>query len=69
MKKLSTGQPSTLGTYRQIALQLSNGDSSSEAVQYFDRLIAEAVNGADEEVTENETRMMIKISRMLHKSS
>lgn len=65
MQKLSTGEPSTLGTYRNIALKLSENDQS-EAVKYFDQQIAEAEKGAEEEVTENETRMMIKISRMIH---
>lgn len=65
MNKLSTGQPSTLETYRSIALKLS-GDEQSDAVKHFDQLIAEAPNGDQEEVTENETRMMIKISRLIH---
>lgn len=65
MKKLSTGEPSTLGTYRSIALRLTK-DEKSEVVNYFDQLIEETENGGEEVVTENETRMMIKISRMIH---
>ena len=52
MKKLSTGQDSTLGTYRNIA-QLF-GD---KAVLYFDARIAGARNGKDEEVIADETQM------------
>lgn len=65
MKKLSTGEPSTLGTYRNIALRLTK-DEESEVVKHFDQLIEKAKNGGEEVVTENETRMMIKISRMIH---
>lgn len=67
MKRLTTGEPATLGTYRKIALQLTK-DENSDAVKYFDQLIAESPNGENEEVEENETRMMIKISRLIYVS-
>lgn len=65
MKRLTTGEPATLGTYRKIALQLTK-DENADAVKHFDELIASAPNGEDEEVEENETRMMIKISRLIY---
>lgn len=65
MRKLTTGEPSTLATYRKIALQLTK-DEQSNAVKYFDQLIAETPNGENEMVEENETRMMIKISRLIY---
>jgi hypothetical protein len=65
MKKLTTGEPSILKTYRGIALQLTK-DENSVAVKHFDELIADAPDGENQIVEENETRMMIKISRLIY---
>lgn len=65
MRRLTTGEPSTLGTYRNIALRLTK-DENSDVVKYFDELIANSPDGENEFVEENETRMMIKISRMIY---
>ena len=54
ISKLSTGMPSTLGTYRKIAKVLF----SSKAVDFLDRKISESPNGEDEEVLANETQMI-----------
>lgn len=60
--KISTGEPSTLGTYRKIALALS-GDENSKAVQFFDKKIAE--QGEDEAVIAAESQVLYLISSML----
>jgi hypothetical protein len=62
MRFISTGQPSTLKTYRQIALFLSQ-DDSSEAVQFFDKKIKE--QGEDTEVIADEQQMMFLIAHMI----
>ena len=49
MLKISTGQDSTLRTYRKIATVF--GDS---AVQFIDKKIAESPNGENEEVLADE---------------
>ena len=64
MKLISTGQPSTLGTYRQIASFLSQ-DDNSEVIKYFDKKIKESPNGENEEVIADETQMMLLIVNML----
>jgi hypothetical protein len=53
---LSTGEPSTLGTYRKIAVALTGEDS--KAVKYFDKKIAESPHGADEEVIAAESQVI-----------
>lgn len=65
MKRLTTGEPATLGTYRNIAFRLTK-DENSDAVKYFNQLITESPDGENHEVEENETRMMIKISRLIY---
>jgi len=59
MNTISTGQPATLGTYRQIALAL--GGINSQAVKFFDEKIASSPNGENEEVLAHETQMMYVI--------
>ena len=56
--KISTGEPSTLGTYRKIALALS-GDENSPAVKFFDAKIAE--QGENEVVVADESQVMALI--------
>lgn len=64
MKMLSDGSPSTLKTYRAIALTLS-GDKNSKAVKFFDQKIAESPNGEDEVVLQHETQVLYLIGTML----
>lgn len=59
---LSTGQPSTLGVYRQHAVDLFGEDS--KAIKYLDKEIAE--QGEDETVLTNESQM-IQVLTSIHK--
>ena len=59
---ISTGEPSTLKTYRKIALALS-GDVNSPAVKFFDKKIAE--QGEDEIVIASESQVLYLIASML----
>ena len=56
MITLSTGQPSTLGSYLKLC-QLFFGDESVQAKFITDK-IASNPNGADEEVVADESQMM-----------
>lgn len=58
MRTISTGQPSNLKTYREIALCLSGFDEKSEVVKFFDKKIAESLNGEEEEVIADERQMI-----------
>ncbi len=60
---ISTGEPSTLGTYRKIAAVLAGEDS--RAVRFFDEKIANAPHGADEEVIAAESQVLYLIGTML----
>jgi hypothetical protein len=64
MKKMSTGQDSTLGNYRQMALLFFGEDSG--AVEYLDQLIAESPNGADEEVIADEEQVVGLLFSLTH---
>ena len=44
MKTISTGEPSNLETYRNIALALSLQNENSKAVKFFDKKIKESPN-------------------------
>ena len=66
MIKISTGEPSTLGTYRKIALSLS--DENSRAVKFFDEKIDNSPNGEDELVLADETQMLNIIIMLLQLS-
>ena len=44
MKTISTGEPSNLETYRNIALALSLQNKNSKAVKFFDKKIQESPN-------------------------
>jgi hypothetical protein len=59
LKTISTGQPSNLKTYRQIALIMSGMDESSNAVKFFDDKITE--QGETMEVIADETQMFYLI--------
>lgn len=52
MLKLSTGDDSTLGNY--LKLTIKNFGERSAAVDYIKQKIADASNGADEEVLSDE---------------
>jgi len=64
MKKISTGEPSNLKTYRNIALILT-GSEESKAVKFFDEKIAQSPNGENEEVVADESQMLYLIMSML----
>jgi hypothetical protein len=53
MKKLSTGQDSTLGTYKLLATLFGE-----EAVDFINQKIIESPNGEDEEVLADESQML-----------
>ena len=61
---ISTGEPNTLGTWRNIALVLS-GNEDSRAVKFFDGKIIQ--QGEDAKVIAHETQMMCLIISMLEK--
>jgi len=63
VKLISTGQPSTLKTYRQIAKLLSQ-DENSKVIKFFDKKIKESPNGENEEVITDESQMMLLIAHM-----
>lgn len=65
MKKISTGEPSTLGTYRNIAHIMNGGDEESEGVKFIDKKIAE--QGVDMEVIADESQMIYLLGSMLVK--
>jgi hypothetical protein len=58
---ISTGEPSTLKTYRKIALALSSGNEKSAAVKFFDGKIKSSPHGENERVLAAESRMMYLI--------
>ena len=59
MRKISTGENSTLGTYRKIAVLMSGEES--KAVEFLDRKISESPNGEDEEVIQDKRQMLLLI--------
>ena len=63
MKKLSTGQDSTLGNYRDICATFCGEDS--RATRYFDDKIKLSPNGRDEEVIADERQMVQLIASLL----
>ncbi len=56
MRKLSTGQDSTLGEYRKLTVALLGEDSP--AVKFLDERIAESSSGEKDEVIAAESQMM-----------
>ena len=58
MKTISTGEPSNLETYRNIALALSLQNENSKAVKFFDKKIQESPNKEKEEVIADERKVI-----------
>ena len=56
MMKLSTGQPSTLGSYLKLCEVFFGADSVQ--AKFINQKIATNPNGADEEVVVEESQMM-----------
>ena len=64
MPKISTGDSSTLGTYRDIAFALTQ-DENSRAVKYFDDKIKTSSKGRDTEVIAAETQVIYLIGQLM----
>ena len=62
MKKLSTGQPSTLGSYKKLAKIFG-----PTAVKFIQNKIDESPNGEKEEVLADETQMLALLGSMIEK--
>ena len=60
MKKLSTGQPSTLGTYKQLAKIFG-----PKAEAFIQEKIDNSPNGEDEEVLAHESQMLALLESMM----
>ena len=58
MKTISTGEPSNLETYRNIALALSLQNENSKAVKFIDKKIQESPNKEKEEVIADEKEVI-----------
>ena len=56
MKKLSTGDDATLGSYRKLASSIFGEDS--KAVKFLDDKISKSKNGEDEKVIADEAQMV-----------
>lgn len=57
MRTISTGEPSNLETYRNIALALT-GNKNSKAVKFIDKKIQESPNKEKEEVIADEREVI-----------
>lgn len=62
MRRLSTGQLSTLGNYRIMTVAVFGEDS--KAVEFLDKKIAESPNGEDEEVVAEESQAVAMLGRL-----
>ena len=58
MRTISTGQPSNLKTYREIALVLGGFDEENPAVKFIDQKILQSEKGEYTEVIADETQMI-----------
>ena len=58
MKTISTGEPSNLETYRNIALALSLQNENSKAVKFIDKKIQESPDKEKEEVIADEREVI-----------
>ena len=58
MRTISTGEPSNLETYRNIALALSLQNENSKVVKFFDKKIKESPNKEKEEVIADEREVI-----------
>ena len=68
-KKISTGEPSTLGTYRNIAKCFVGMDESRKVIKFFDDKIANSPNGENEIVLADETQMLQLINQLVKEDS
>jgi len=60
MQKLSTGENSTLGTYKKIASVFGE-----KAVAFIQKKIDESPDGEDEEVVAHESQMLVLLASMM----
>ena len=58
MSKISTGEENNLKTWRKIAVIISGGDETMEAVKFIDKKIAESPNGELERVIADERQVL-----------
>lgn len=58
MKTISTGEPSNLETYRNIALALLLQNENSKAVKFINKKIQESPNKEKEEVIADEREVI-----------
>jgi len=62
MIMLSTGHPSTLGTYRDLCELFFSKDSPQ--YRFIEQKISESPNGTDEEVIAEESQMMYLLASL-----
>ena len=62
MRKLSTGEDSTLGAHRRMAMAVFGKDSP--AVKFLDKKIAESPHGEEEEVIADEGQMVALLGQL-----
>jgi hypothetical protein len=60
IRTISTGQPSTLRTYRQIAQVIG-----PRAVEFIDEKARQSPNGLDEEVMADERQMLVLLASFI----
>lgn len=65
MKKISTGQDSTLRTYRDIAFVMG-GFEYNKAVEFFEQKSRESILGLEEEVIADERQMLLLIHTLIN---
>ena len=63
MKMLSTGEPSTLGTYKKMSIIFGQ-----KAIDFIQAKIDESPNGEDEEVIADERQMIYLLSQIASNS-
>ena len=63
MKKISTGEDSTLKTYRSIAY-IIGGLKESDATDFIDKKILTSKNGENEEVVADESQMLMFLTNL-----
>lgn len=64
MKKLSTGDDSTLGSYRRLCTLFFGKDSP--ATKFIEDKIAEHEKGEDEEVVTDESQVVMLLTELHH---
>lgn len=62
MRKLSTGQDSTLKSYRELSVVFFGEDS--KAVEYLDKKIKSSSHGENEEILTDERQMIMLLSNL-----